>query len=231
MKTPFLSLLLGAATLIHAAGVAAEPNPYDDIVKKYDRNGDGLLDEEEKVAAKEAMSMQAQGRPKGGGPAAAALRERAANADPGQRAKMLENLRARIEQAPGQLRRFDKNGDGKLDDSEWAEARAQFEQREKSAATAAPSSAASASKPGKATKASKAGEVRGKVMHEFDKNADGSLDETERATMAQANRARAEANPRMLRRFDKDRDGKLNDSEWADARAQVGEFLEARKEK
>jgi hypothetical protein len=47
MKTPFLSLLLGAATLIHAGARAAdEAAPYDDIVKKYDRNGDGRLDEE-----------------------------------------------------------------------------------------------------------------------------------------------------------------------------------------
>jgi len=231
MKTPFLILLLGAATLIHATGVAAEPNPYDEIVKKYDRNGDGLLDEEEKVAAKEAMSMQPQGRPKAGGPAAAALRDRMANADPEQRAKMLENVRARIEESPGQLRRFDKNGDGRLDDGEWAEARAQFEQREKAVAKAGPAPTTSAPKPGKAPKAAKAAEIRGKVVNEFDKNGDGRIDETERAAMAQANRARAEANPRILRRFDKDRDGKLNDSEWAAARAQVGEFLEARKEK
>lgn len=231
MKTPFLSLLLGAATLIHAAGVAAEPNPYDEIVKKYDRNGDGLLDEEEKLAAKEAMSMQAQAGPKARGPAAAALRERAANADPAQRAKMLENLRARIEESPGQLRRFDKNGNGKLDDSEWAEARAQFEQREKAAAKTGAAEAKDTPKPGKAAKTGKAGEVRGRIMQDFDKNGDGTLDETERSAMAQVNRARAEANPRILRRFDKDRDGKLNDSEWAAARAQVSEFLEARKEK
>lgn len=231
MKTPFLSLLLGAATLIHAAGVADEPDPYDEIVKKYDRNGDGLLDEKEKVAAKEAMSMQAQSGSKARGPAAAALRERSANADPAQRAKMLENLRARMAESPSQLRRFDKNGNGKLDDNEWADARAQFEQREKAAGKGGAAATKATPKPGKAPQAAKADEVRGKIMRDFDKNGDGRLDETERTAMAQANRTRAEANPRILRRFDKDGDGKLNDSEWAAARAQLGEFLGARKEK
>lgn len=216
MKTPFLSLLLGAATLIPAAGLAAEKDPYDEIVKTYDRNGDGKLDEDEKVAAKEAMAMQGQK-----GPARKALEERVAKANPEQRAKMLENLRARIEESPGQLRRFDKNSNGKLDDDEWATARAQFEQREKDAAKKA---AASRGKEG-----AKLAEVRGKMLQEFDQNGDGQLDEAERTAMAAANRARAEANPRLLRRFDQDGDGKLNDREWESARTQIGELLENRK--
>ncbi len=227
MKTPFLSLLLGAATLIHAGARAAdETQPYDDIVRKYDRNGDGRLDEEEKVAAKEAMAMQARQAGPGG-----ALRERVAKADPEQRAKMLENLRARIEESPGQLRRFDKNGNGKLDDAEWAVARAQFEQREKAAAKdraaapAAPGPKAGAKLPPRAA------ELRGKVLNEHDRDGDGRLDEAERAAMAAANRAKAEQNPRILRRFDKNRDGKLDDAEWAVARQQVGDLLEARKQK
>lgn len=216
MKTPFLSLLLGAATLIPAAGLAAEKDPYDEIVKTYDRNGDGKLDEDEKVAAKEAMAMQGQK-----GPARKALEERVAKANPEQRAKMLENLRARIEESPGQLRRFDKNSNGKLDDDEWATARAQFEQREKDAAKKA---AAARGKEG-----AKLAEVRGKMLQEFDQNGDGQLDEAERTAMAAANRARAEANPRLLRRFDQDGDGKLNDREWESARTQIGELLENRK--
>lgn len=225
MKTPFLSLLLGAATLIHAGAQAAdEAQPYDDIVKKYDRNGDGRLDEEEKVAAKESMAMQARQKGPGG-----ALRERVAKADPEQRAKMLENLRARIEESPGQMRRFDKNGNGKLDDAEWAAARAQFEQREKAAAkeraAATPGPKAGAKLPPKAA------EVRAKALKEFDKDEDGKLDDAERAAMAAANRTRAEENPRILRRFDKNRDGKLDDAEWAVARQQVGDLLEARKQK
>ena len=212
MKTPFLSLLLGAATLIPAAGLAAEKDPYDEIVKTYDRNGDGKLDEDEKVAAKEAVAMQGQK-----GPARKALEERVAKANPEQRAKMLENLRARIEESPGQLRRFDKNSNGKLDDDEWATARAQFEKNAAKKATA------------KGKEGAKLAEVRGKMLQEFDQNGDGQLDEAERTAMAAANRARAEANPRLLRRFDQDGDGKLNDREWESARTQIGELLENRK--
>ena len=226
MKTPFLSLLIGAATLIHAGAYAAEEGPaYDDIVKKYDRNGDGRLDEDEKVAAKESMAMQDRQK----GPAA--VRERVANANPEQRAKMLENLRARIEESPGQMRRFDKNANGKLDDAEWDEARAQFEQREKAAAKDNAKAKAAAKAPPAGAKAAKGAEVRGKMPQEFDRNEDGRLDENEREQMAAANRARAEGNPRILRRFDKDRDGKLDDAEWSAARAQIGEMLEGRKQK
>jgi len=205
MKTPFLSLLLGAATLIPAAGLAAEKDPYDEIVKTYDRNGDGKLDEDEKMAAKEAMAMQGQK-----GPARKALEERVAKANPEQRAKMLENLRARIEESPGQLRRFDKNSNGKLDDDEWATARAQFEKNAAKKATA------------KGKEGAKLAEVRGKMLQEFDQNGDGQLDEAERTAMAAAN-------PRLLRRFDQDGDGKLNDREWESARTQIGELLENRK--
>jgi Ca2+-binding EF-hand superfamily protein len=216
---------LGAATLIHAGARAAdEAPPYDDIVKKYDRNGDGRLDEEEKVAAKESMAMQARQKGPGG-----ALRERVAKADPEQRAKMLENLRARIEESPGQMRRFDKNGNGKLDDAEWAEARAQFEQREKAAAK---NRAASPATPKAGAKVPpKAAAVRDKMLNEHDRDGDGRLDESERAAMAAANREKAEQNPRILRRFDKNRDGKLDDAEWAAARQQVGDLLEVRKQK
>jgi Ca2+-binding EF-hand superfamily protein len=221
MKTPFLSLVLSAATLIPAAGWAAEPNPYDEIVKTYDRNGDGKLDEDEKVAAKEAMAMQGQK-----GAARKGVEERVAKASPEQRAKMLENARARIEEAPGQLRRFDTNSNGKLDDAEWEVAKAEFEKRDKSAvAKSGPAAKGAAAPKGKAS------EVLGKMLKEHDTNADGRLDETERNAMAAANRARVEGNPRMLRRFDKDGDGKLSDTEWETARAQVGDLMENRKQR
>lgn len=228
MKTPFLSLLLGAATLIHASAHAAEDaEAYDEIVKKYDRNKDGLLDEDEKVAAKESMAMQARQK----SPAAVAAQGRAGKADPDQRAKMLENLRARIEESPGQMRRFDKNGNGKLDDSEWAEARAQFEQREKAATKDRAASPASPGSKAGAKLPPKAAEVRGKMLKEHDRDGDGRLDEAEREAMAAANRARAEENRRIMRRFDKNRDGKLDDAEWTAARDQVGKLLEARNQK
>lgn len=142
MKTPFLCLIVGAATLIPAPGEASEKVPYDEIVKTYDQNGDGKLDEREKAVAKEAMAART---PKGA--ARPALTERRGVAPAGKRheirEKMLEEFdrngdgrldeperaafvsasRAKAEGNRKVMRRFDKNRDGKLSDSEWAAVR------------------------------------------------------------------------------------------------------------
>jgi Ca2+-binding EF-hand superfamily protein len=89
------------------------------------------------------------------------------------------------------LKQFDKNGDGKLDDTERA---AMMEARK--------------------AQMEKMRQAREK---EFDKNGDGKLDDTERAAMMEVLKQRhPEAGQRMqelIKRFDKDGDGKLNDDE------------------
>jgi Ca2+-binding EF-hand superfamily protein len=64
------------------------------------------------------------------------------------------------------------------------------------------------------------------ILKRFDKNADGKLDEDEKAAAKEYNRervderrnkARKELGKRAITRFDKDGDGKLNDAERAEA--------------
>ena len=102
MKKTVLSLTLLSATLFHAAGRAEGPKPAvppvlnpaeSALLRQYDLNHDGRLDEAELAAAHEAML--------GGGSAGS------------PRGK----LRAAL------VRRFDRNGDGRLDAVKQAEAR------------------------------------------------------------------------------------------------------------
>ncbi len=99
------------------------------------------------------------------------------------------------------LRRFDKNGDGRLDENEKAAARRAM--REDDGGTEK--------------------ERRKQLLKRFDKNGDGRLDDAERAeaekardTLARnggADRFRALS----LQRFDKNGDGRLDDTEQAEA--------------
>lgn len=110
------------------------------------------------------------------------------------------------------IKRFDKNGDGKLDEDEKAAAH-------------------------KAMRMEGGGGERDhykEILRRFDKNGDGRLDDAERA---EAEKAREMVEKHggvgrfralVLKRFDKDGDGKLNDAERAEAakfRAeQLGKF-------
>ena len=106
MKKTVLSLTLFAATLfLGAARAGAEAPPAipalttdeQALLKRYDRNGDGKLDEDELAAAHEALLKES-------------FSSRAAGVKGGRQRAAL-------------IRRFDKNGDGKLDATDWAEAK------------------------------------------------------------------------------------------------------------
>jgi hypothetical protein len=117
--TALLPALLALPALAEDAKPGAKPgaqrpgarafgdgNRFAEMIKKFDTNGDGKLDDAERAAAREAFQkMRAQGgaapgRP--GGPGG-----------PGAFAEL--------------LKRFDTNGDGKLDDAERAAAREAFQ--------------------------------------------------------------------------------------------------------
>src|SRR3954468_21040431 len=110
------------------------------------------------------------------------------------------------------LKRFDKNGDGRLDDDERAEAKeAMFkEQMDRQAA--------------RATALGGTEQERAKMLELFDKNKDGRLDDDERAAAEKFGRERAANLPagggpvraEMIRRLDKNGDGKLDDAERAE---------------
>jgi Ca2+-binding EF-hand superfamily protein len=113
-----------------------------------------------------------------------------------------ENQEMSKQQQADILKRFDKNGDGKLDEDEKAAAKEH--NREETNGRQA-----------------KAREKLGKkVMEKFDKNGDGKLDEAERAEAAKA----IETDPRLVKHFDKDGDGKLNDAEKAAAREAIAKI-------
>jgi hypothetical protein len=80
-----------------------QPNRVE-LIRQFDKNGDGILDETERQAAREAAL---QGRPQ---------RPAAQNAE-------------RSAAAQEFMRRLDKNGDGKIDEAERAAARAELAKR------------------------------------------------------------------------------------------------------
>jgi Ca2+-binding EF-hand superfamily protein len=121
---------------------------------------------------------------------------RAEDAPPAEMNASSENQTMSKQRQAEILKRFDKNGDGKLDEDEKAAAK-------------------EANRDETNGRQAKARERLGKrALEKFDKNNDGKLDEAERAEMAKA----IETDPRLVKRFDKDGDGKLNDAEKAAAR-------------
>lgn len=85
------------------------------------------------------------------------------------------------------LKKFDKDGDGKLNDAEKAEMKAAWEARR--------------------------AEREKEMLAQFDTDKDGKLSDEEKAAMKAAMKAKFEK--KMLAKFDKDGDGKLNDEEKA----------------
>ncbi|MEO6874998.1 MAG: EF-hand domain-containing protein [Opitutaceae bacterium] len=142
MKKTVLSLVLGSATLFLAASradvpKAAPPAPpapamnaaQAELLKRFDRNHDGKLDESELAIAHETMLKQgftaAPGDERPKKIRAAMLKRFDKNGDgqldAGERAEMRREI----------LARFDKNGDGHLDENERAAMRAAFKAENK----------------------------------------------------------------------------------------------------
>lgn len=104
------------------------------------------------------------------------------------------------------IKRYDKNGDGKLDEAEVAAVKEQMlmsrqEKREE--------------------KRDRFQERRAEWIKEFDKDGDGKLDDAEKKAMETAVRARMEKNPQMLKRLDANGDGKIDDAEWQAGREKL----------
>jgi Ca2+-binding EF-hand superfamily protein len=110
-KACFAILFLAAAMCCSAShpavaapgeGNAKRTEVREKVLQKFDKNGNGQLDQDEREAAKEAMQKR---REQGGGKAPAGQGAR----DPERRQKLLE--------------KFDTDGDGKLSESERAAAK------------------------------------------------------------------------------------------------------------
>ena len=132
MKKTVLSATFLSATLFLVAGRAEAPKAppamvmdsnQAELLRRYDTNHDGKLDEDELAVAHEAMLKQDFNGPASarGGKFRAAMVKRFDRNGDGQ---LDENERAEMRKAL--LARFDKNGDGRLDDTERAAMREEF---------------------------------------------------------------------------------------------------------
>jgi Ca2+-binding EF-hand superfamily protein len=240
MKRLGLTPLLLPATLFLAsrlqaadagpAGNPAAPAPAatglsareQDLLKRFDKNHDGKLDEDEIAAAHEAMLQErmdrqaAAAQAPGVGQFQAKLLEmfdknHDGRLDDEERAEARKYVEANGLGPGGAVReelmkRFDKNGDGKLDADEQA-ALQKFLQERRAQGANGPAA------------------MRQLLLQQFDKNGDGKIDEAEMVELEKTMRPRMEANPAQLQRFDKNGDGKLDDTEWAAAREQLIKIL------
>lgn len=93
-------------------------NP-EEMMKRFDKNGDGQLDEEERNAMRESFGgMRGQGGP--GGPGGSNREEMMKRFDKNGDGQLDEEERNAMRETTRQemLKRFDKNGDGEIDDEE-----------------------------------------------------------------------------------------------------------------
>ncbi len=135
MKVLFLAPVFLAATQFVTLASAAEPASGTDaardaeIIKRYDTNKDGRLDEAEIAAVKEQTLMAGQEKRE---ERRDRVQERVegwikefdkngdGKLDDAEKLVMETTLRARMEKNPRMMKRLDTDGDGKLSDAEWA---------------------------------------------------------------------------------------------------------------
>jgi len=146
MKASFLfPVFLAATQFVMPAASAQTPGSKDstaardaEIIKRYDTNKDGKLDEAEIAAVKEQTLMASQEKRE-------EKRERVTDRrdtwlkefdqdgdgklDADEKAAMEIKLRARAEKNPHMLQHLDTDGDGKLSDAEWIAGREKLMER------------------------------------------------------------------------------------------------------
>ena len=151
-------------------------------IKKYDKDGDGKLSDTERRAMAEAYRIQREEELKAG----------KGGAGPGGQGREGENKgeNARSGRGGEFIQKYDKDGDGKLNDDER---RAMFEDIQK--------------------------KRREETFRRFDKNGDGKITGDERAALDEQAKTNMEAAGVRwgLRDFDTDGDGALNEEEQAAA--------------
>lgn len=204
---------------------------FERMMKEFDKDGDGKLNEEERATALR-LTEQFLGRLRERGNAGPrpefgnALKQFDKDGD----GKLNDDERAAAMTAregfgkkgppagadldnPPEfvLKRFDKDGDGKLNDEEKA---AVIKNREEMRKAGIPPGRPNLNNPPEA------------VLKRFDKDGDGKWNESERAAAMEAmakmgGRPGFPSREEMIKRFDKDGDGKLNATEEAAGRAEM----------
>jgi Ca2+-binding EF-hand superfamily protein len=214
----FSGPLVGADDAMAVSGRDAE------ILRRFDRNGDGRIDDDERADAYEAMRRERAERQTSRPAISAEMREKFrqrffALFDLNHDGRIDDEERARAtrllsETSRGQasvlreelMQLFDANGDGKLDDPEKA-ALTEF----------------LAENQGKGSEAGAA--LRTDLVRRMDRNRDGRVDEKELAAAESMLRARLQTNPARLRQFDLNGNGTIDDDEWPAARDQLMRWL------
>lgn len=191
----------------------------DALLKRFDRNGDGKLDDDERADAKEGMLMEHVDRQMA---RAAAL--------PGG----LEEFRAEA------LQMFDRNRDGRLDEEERiaaqryvtprAEGRGptdelnkRFDQNQDGVLDSMERERSERFL--SAVRSLGMAQLRLDLLRRFDLNADSRVDERELDALEKFVRPRVETNPDQLQRHDTNGDGKIDDEEWVSARSAIVQWL------
>lgn len=213
----FASISLPAAEMQSNRGEAAMADRAKSILERYDKNGDGRIDEHERAEAHEGMRRERRNRQARGAlaPQAAVFEKKA-------------------------LEIFDANGDGRLDEQERAEIRGLMEMQARGDTAALRAKAleffdrdgngrldeqerSMMKEFGEAMRQTHgaAKEGREELIRRFDADGDGRIDEAERATMLATLRRELPANAQFRERFDRDGDGTLDDTEWAAARREL----------
>jgi Ca2+-binding EF-hand superfamily protein len=234
MKRPGLTPPLASATLflllasswpllaqemMSPAQSARAAQRGEELLKRYDKNGDGRIDDDERAEAKEVALKEQVDRQMA---RAAAL--------PGG----LEQFRTQA------LQMFDRNRDGQLDEAERSSAQ-KFATAREEEGKAAETMNRLFDKNGNGTvdaderteienylsalRALATGQMRLELLRRFDRNADGKIDDEEFPELEKFVRPRIESSPPQFRRYDADSDGKLDDAEWTAARAAIAAWL------
>ena len=182
-------------------GMRPASQRMQELLKRYDKNGDGRIDDDERADAQEAM-----------------LKERVDRQMAQFQSGNAEQFRARI------LERFDKNKDGKLDDEERAEAEKFGELRDEllrrfdknGSGKLEPEEREMLQQFLRGGTAPAASEVARRELLP-DPKAMGELEKTLRAALENDATQRA--------RYDRNADGKLDDQEWLAARRELHRWL------
>jgi Ca2+-binding EF-hand superfamily protein len=233
MKRPGLTPALASATLFlilsplptlsaqeNMTGPAAQraSKRADELLKRFDKNGDGKLDDDERAEAKDLTMKEQVDRQM---TRAAALpggleqfrkevlemfdRNRDGRLDDEERNLAQKFAEQQQEGADALKKRFDKNGDGKLDDDERSRVDVYLS----------------------ALRTLGGGQARAALLRQFDLNSDGKINDAEFVEVEKFVRPRVETAGEQLRLHDTNGDGKLDDAEWAKARVTILQWLNA----
>ncbi len=153
MKTTLLKTLAALAALplltaasLQAADTAKPERPNrEEIMKQFDANGDGRLDQVERQAVREHMQAmrpagaggrgqgggpdQREGRPGGGRGLAQFDTDGDGQLNAAERDAAAATMREHVVSNPRAMQRFDLDGDGVLSDDEWSKARDEVGER------------------------------------------------------------------------------------------------------